>query len=707
MTFPRQVPGIPLRSDFHELPHDVVYADADGVPLRYDHYRPLRVTAARPAVVFVHGGGWMRGDPSQAAGNALHFARRGIATVSISYRLAPAHRFPGAARRRAPRPALRARARRASSASIPSASRSSGLSAGAHLAMLAHLARDMPELAPDLPAELRDVSEDGALRDRALRPVRPRPAAAPDVVDRRELLGARARTIRRGCDSPRPSRTRRARRRPMLLIHGTADQLVSHRGVGAHARGAARTPGSRASCCCSTARRTPSRSTGAARRTSAPTSRWTPSSIATCARRAERWRPAATARPAALFARAERVVPGGIYGHQSPRMLVPGAYPYFFARGEGARVWDVDGNEYLDLMCSYGPDRPRPQPPARRRGGAPAGGGGALLQRSGRACGSSWPSGSSSLTPVGRLGGLREERLRRLHLGDAGRARRHRAARRCWWPRARTTARIAWCSPDARRARRPRTARTSSRFRYNDLAERRRRAATRTTATWPRIIVTPVPPRRLPRPGDGRARASWPGLRARCDRLGAVLILDDVRAGFRLHLGGSGEAVGVQPDLTCYCKALGNGYPISAALGRDALRDAAAQRLLHRLLLDERRADGGRARLPRRARGERRHRATWRGSARALRARHRAPGRRARPRGPLQRATGDPVHDLRRRRGLASSAAACSRPPCAARGVYLHPHHNWFLSAALGEADVARVLEVTDGAFAEVARRET
>src|SRR3989442_15137884 len=57
----------------------------------------------------------------------------------------------------------------------------------------------------------------------------------------------------------------------------------------------------------------------------------------------------------ALFARARRVVPGGIYGHQSPAMLVPGAYPYFFARGRGAHVWDVDGNQYIDLMCSYGP----------------------------------------------------------------------------------------------------------------------------------------------------------------------------------------------------------------------------------------------------------------------------------------------------------------------------------------------------------------
>ena len=57
----------------------------------------------------------------------------------------------------------------------------------------------------------------------------------------------------------------------------------------------------------------------------------------------------------ALFARAQKVVPGGIYGHQSPRMLVPNAYPSFFARGAGAHLWDVDGNEYLDLVCGYGP----------------------------------------------------------------------------------------------------------------------------------------------------------------------------------------------------------------------------------------------------------------------------------------------------------------------------------------------------------------
>ena len=39
---------------------------------------------------------------------------------------------------------------------------------------------------------------------------------------------------------------------------------------------------------------------------------------------------------------------------------------------------------------------------------------------------------------------------------------------------------------------------------------------------------------------------------------------------------------------------------------------------------------------------------------------------------------------------------------CAARGVYVHPHHNWFLSAAHTETDIRRTLEVTDVAFGAV-----
>ncbi len=231
MRFPRQVPGIPRRSEVHELSEDVVYAEVDGVALRYDHYRPLGVDAPAPAVVFVHGGGWMRGDPSQAAGNALHFARSGIATISLSYRLAPAHRFP------APlddvRHGLRyVRAHAAELGIDPARIVLLGLSAGAHLAMLAHLAGGVAQLAPQLPPELREVSEDVQAIVAHYGPYDlSRRAALPPELDMiGALLGARgedpewvrlASPLQHVASATAPA--------PALLVHGTGDTLVSHR----------------------------------------------------------------------------------------------------------------------------------------------------------------------------------------------------------------------------------------------------------------------------------------------------------------------------------------------------------------------------------------------------------------------------------------------------------------------------------------------
>ena len=52
-------------------------------------------------------------------------------------------------------------------------------------------------------------------------------------------------------------------------------------------------------------------------------------------------------------------------------------------------------------------------------------------------------------------------------------------------------------------------------------------------------------------------------------RTGAKLVFDDVRHGFRIHPDGSHVAVGVEPDLLCLGKALGNGHAISALLGTE------------------------------------------------------------------------------------------------------------------------------------------
>jgi acetyl esterase/lipase len=223
------VPGIPRRSALHELREDVVYTHVDGVPLRFDHYRPLAVEGPAPAVVVVHGGAWMVGDPSQAGGNALHFARRGIATVSISYRLAPDHRFP------APlddvRHGLRHVRAHADELGIdPDRIVLMGLSAGSHLALLVHLTAGLPGLPATVPDELRSVGEDvrGLMLHYGPYDLTRRGLMSDGSDPVAELLGPRV-------DDPEYVRlasplSHAARATaPVLLIHGTADVVVSHR----------------------------------------------------------------------------------------------------------------------------------------------------------------------------------------------------------------------------------------------------------------------------------------------------------------------------------------------------------------------------------------------------------------------------------------------------------------------------------------------
>ncbi len=57
-----------------------------------------------------------------------------------------------------------------------------------------------------------------------------------------------------------------------------------------------------------------------------------------------------------LFAKAAEVIPCGIYGHFSPAPLIPVTdYPFYVDKAKGSRFWDVDGNEFIDYMCAYGP----------------------------------------------------------------------------------------------------------------------------------------------------------------------------------------------------------------------------------------------------------------------------------------------------------------------------------------------------------------
>ena len=66
----------------------------------------------------------------------------------------------------------------------------------------------------------------------------------------------------------------------------------------------------------------------------------------------------------------------------------------------------------------------------------------------------------------------------------------------------------------------------------------------------------------------------WTKVRELCTRNDTVLVIDDVRAGFRLDMAGSDHYFGFEADLICFCKALANGYNVSALCGKDFLKNS-------------------------------------------------------------------------------------------------------------------------------------
>lgn len=403
-------------------------------------------------------------------------------------------------------------------------------------------------------------------------------------------------------------------------------------------------------------------------------------------------------RDAALRERAQRVIPGGMYGHQSALRL-PEGYPQFFARGEGCHVWDVDGNEYVDFMCAYGPIVLGHRHPAVEKAAAEQ-----------RALGDCFSAPTERIVELaerltrisphadwclfgknGSDANLYALAVARAHTGRRV-VLRAEGAYHGWAPVWQAGGRPGAIAED--------TAHQLP-YTYNDL-ESVRAAAARAGQDLAAILVSPFKhdvgcDQELPEPGFPA------GLRALCDETGAVLILDDVRAGFRLDLGGSWVPYGVEPDLATYSKAIANGYALSAVAGRDALRDAASRIFATGSFWFAGVAMAAAlATLTALESSDALERMERAGTLLrdGLLAQARAHGVPVRYTGPVQMPylifEGDEPERFRipRARLFAGEAAR--------GGVYVHPSHNWFLCAAHGEDDVRRSLEATDAAFARV-----
>ena len=395
-----------------------------------------------------------------------------------------------------------------------------------------------------------------------------------------------------------------------------------------------------------------------------------------------------------LRARATVVIPGGMYGHQAVGRL-PAEYPQFMRSGRGARVWDVDGNEYVDLMCSYGPvilghQHPAVEEAARIQAAAAdcQNGPGPVMVELAEALTSTvahadWAMFAKNGTDATTLG---------CTVARAATGRRRILVARGAYHGA-----APWCTPNPTGTTAEDRAHLGS-FAYNDIPSLLE-AVDEAGDDLAAILVSPFRhdagvDQELVDPAFARA------VRDLCDRHQAALILDDVRAGFRLHHGSSWEPIGVAPDLSAWSKAIANGHPLAAVLGRDAFRDAAASvfatgsfwfsavpMAAALATLAALRDEGAVAVMHRHGTtlrdGILEQAATW--------------GFDINYTGPVQMPylsfRGDDESSL-----INAFAAAALR-----RGAYLHPRHNWFVSAALTGDDVALLLDATDAAFAALA----
>lgn len=277
----------------------------------------------------------------------------------------------------------------------------------------------------------------------------------------------------------------------------------------------------------------------------------------------------------ALFERAVKVIPAGIYGHLGPSegCFIPvSAYPFYAKRAKGAYVWDVDDNRFIDYMCAYGPNI--------------LGYGHEAVDE---AAAKQFREGNCTIIPTEKMVTLAELMVDTVASAD-------------WAFFAKNGGDVTNLAVMTARAATGREKIVKFIGGYHGVAQWMQ------SLGYPGIIksdvenVLAIPfndvaafeqvvaeqrgkiacliatPYHHPAMADNQVPLPdfWQKIRKICTDNGIILIIDDVRCGFRLDVQGSDHYYGFEADLICFCKALANGYNISALCGKNFLKSAAS-----------------------------------------------------------------------------------------------------------------------------------
>ncbi len=390
-----------------------------------------------------------------------------------------------------------------------------------------------------------------------------------------------------------------------------------------------------------------------------------------------------------LLERAKEVIPGGVFGHYG--FSVREGSPSFFSRAQGARFWDVDDNEYVDLMCAYGPmilgyNHPVVDEAARKQyavGNTVSLAAPAMVELAetlvDMVSDMDWAlfgkngGDSTALAVMIARAATGRNKIVKVHEGYHG---------------------VSPWMQDGRPGTIDADLEHVTTVPWNDAG-----AFERMISQFPDEIACFISsPYDHPvfRDNELPAEGYWQKIEQLCRKHGIVLIMDDVRSGFRINLAGSHLEYGFTPDLICFGKAIGNGYPLSALMGTDALKETAQEVFFTGTqFFNAAPMAAASATLKELQKVDAAKQMTDFGNrlnARLVQT--------ASELGFDLVASGIPAMPYYRLSNVSMKGHFAWIDQCVRRGVYVLGHHNHFVSTEHNDADIERICEVAADAFA-------
>mgnify|MGYP003299994713 CR=1 FL=1 len=271
------------------------------------------------------------------------------------------------------------------------------------------------------------------------------------------------------------------------------------------------------------------------------------------------------------FQRAAKVIPAGVYGHLGPaegQFIPVNRWPRFSEKAKGSYFWDVDGNQYIDYMCAYGPNVL-----------------GYCDEDVDAAAIEQIKKGNCVTSPDKIMIECAELLVDTVATADwaffakngndatqgailTARAHTHRKKliffNNFYHGVSPMVQKIDYPGVT------PEDVANNLYARWDDI-EGLKKIIAENENEIAAIIAQPYNHGNFidnTFPVDG----FWKEVRELCTKHGIVLIVDDVRCGFRLDLAGSDHFFGFEADIICFCKALANGYNMSAICGKEFLK---------------------------------------------------------------------------------------------------------------------------------------